>query len=128
VAEDKAAVTRRGAPDFAALEARLWAILEPYRDRLVTNSVYGLSTLGWPGAKKHDFFAGVRVAANHVAFHLMPIYHDPSLLTTVSPELRSHLKGKTTWDFSSLDEPRLSELEALTRQAYALYEQRHQSR
>jgi hypothetical protein len=48
--------------DFEAIEARLWAILEPYRGRLEAGSVYGLVTLKWVGTKQHDFFAGVRVA------------------------------------------------------------------
>lgn len=111
--------------DFAAIEARLWAMLEPYRGRMVSNSIYGLETLGWPGAKKHDFFAGVRVAPKHVAFHLMPVYSEPALLQAVSPELRSHLKGKTTFDFDQVLEALFAELEALTARAYAVYEARH---
>ena len=35
--------------DFEAIEARLWAILEPYRGRLETGNVYGLMTLKWVG-------------------------------------------------------------------------------
>jgi hypothetical protein len=63
--------------DFEAVEAHLWSILEPYRGRLEAGSIYGLMTLKWVGTKQHDFFAGVRVAPNHVAFHLMPVYTDP---------------------------------------------------
>ncbi len=56
------------AGEFGALEARLWAVLAPYRDRLEEGSVYGLVTLKRPGANAHQFFAGVRVAAKHVSF------------------------------------------------------------
>ena len=43
---------------FEGLEARLWAILAPYRDRFEEGSVYGLVTLRRPGARADDFFAG----------------------------------------------------------------------
>jgi hypothetical protein len=111
--------------EFEAIEARLWAILEPYRDRLVDGSVYGLVTLRWVGAKQHDFFAGVRVAPKHVAFHLMPVYTYPHLLDDVSPALRKRLKGKTTFDFSVLDETLIVELEALTARSFEAYATTH---
>ncbi len=104
--------------DLEAIEARLWSILEPYRGRLVPGSVYGLATLQRPGAKAHDFFAGVRVAPRHVAFHLMPIYADPGLLDAVSPDLRRHLKGKTTFNFSVVDEVLFTELGALAARCF----------
>jgi len=107
--------------EFEAIEARLWAILEPYRDRLEPGSVYGLVTLRRVGSKQHDFFAGVRVAPNHVAFHLMPVYTDPHLLDDVSPALRKRLKGKTTFDFVAADEALFSELEALVARSFDAY-------
>ncbi len=107
--------------EFDAIEARLTAILDPYRDRLEDGSVYGLVTLKWAGAKQHDFFAGVRVAPKHVAFHLMPVYTYPHLLDDVSPGLRKHLKGKTTFDFTAIDEVLFTELEALTAQSFEAY-------
>jgi hypothetical protein len=111
--------------DLEAIEARLWSILEPYRDRLEAGSVYGLTTLKWTGAKEHDFFAGVRQAPKHVAFHLMPIYTDPHLLDDVSAELRRHLKGKTTFDFAAIDGVLFAELEALTARSYEAYAAGH---
>jgi hypothetical protein len=107
--------------EFAAIEARLWAILAPYRDRLEEGSVYGLVMLKRPGATSHQFFAGVRVASRHVAFHLMPVYTDPSLLDGISPGLRAHLKGKTTFDFAIADEALFVELEGLTARCFDAY-------
>ena len=104
-----------------ALESRLWSILEPYRGRLEAGSIYGLQTLKRPGAKAHDFFAGVRVASNHVSFHLMPVYAYSSLLDDVSTTLRRHLKGKTTFNFTAIDEVLLGELEALTARSCDAY-------
>ena len=115
-------------PEFEAIEARLWSILEPYRGRLEAGSVYGLVTLKWVGTKQHDFFAGVRVAPRHVAFHLMPVYTDPHLLDDVSPRLRKHLKGKTTFDFSAIDEALFLELEGLTARSFEAYAAGHQAR
>ena len=107
--------------EFAAIEARLWAILEPYRGRLEAGSIYGLGTLKWIGTKQHDFFAGVRVAPKHVAFHLMPVYTYPHLLDDVSPALRKQMKGKTTFDFTTVDEALLAELAALTARSFDAY-------
>ena len=109
------------AGEFGSLEARLWAILAPYRDSLEDGSVYGLVTLKRSGANAHQFFAGVRVAAKHVSFHLMPIYADPGLLDGVSPALLRHLKGKTTFNFTAIDETLFTELEALTTRCFDAY-------
>ena len=54
--------------DLAPVEARLWAILASYRDRLVPGSVYGVSTVTRPGAKAHAYFAGVSVAVDEPVF------------------------------------------------------------
>jgi hypothetical protein len=110
--------------EFGALEARLWLILEPYRGRLEDGSVYGVYTLKRVGAGAHGFFAGVRVAANHVSFHLMPIYADPGLLVGISPALRRHLKGKTTFNFSEIDDELFAELETLTARCFDAYSDR----
>ena len=114
-------------PDFEAIEARLWAILEPFRGRLEAGSVYGLVTLKWVGTKQHDFFAGVRVAPKHVAFHLMPVYADPHLLDDMSPALRKHLKGKTTFAFKLVDQALFAELADLTARIFEAYVDAHQS-
>ena len=83
--------------------------------------MYGLVTLKRPGAKQHDFFAGVRVAPKHVAFHLMPSTPIRACSTDVSPALRKQLKGKTTFDFTTVDEALFTELEALTARSFEAY-------
>lgn len=107
--------------DLAPIEARLRVILGPYGDRLEPGSVYGLETLKLPGAKAHGFFAGVRRAERHVAFHLMPIYGDTSLLDGCSPALRRCLKGRTTFNFTKFDETLFAELEMLVARAFEAY-------
>ena len=107
--------------DLVAVETRLWAILDPYRDRLVPGSVYGLPTLTRPGAKAHGYFAGVSVAEKHVSLQVMPIYHDPSLLDGIAPSLRKRVSGKATLKFTALDEAVFVELEALVARCYEAY-------
>ena len=63
----------------------------------------------------------MRVAERHVAFHLMPIYHDPSLLDGISPGLRRRLKGKSTFNFTEIDEALMGDLETLVARSYDAY-------
>ena len=51
----------------------------------------------------------------------MPVYSNPELLDDVSPALRKRLKGKTTFDFSVVDEALFTELEGLTARSFAVY-------
>jgi hypothetical protein len=53
------------APDaaLAALEARLGKVLEPYLNRLERFEIYGVPMLRRPGARAHDWFAGIRAGA-----------------------------------------------------------------
>ncbi len=107
--------------DLVPIEARLWAILDPYRDRLVPGSVYGVSTLTRPGAKAHGYFAGVSLAAKHVSLHLMPIYSDPSLLDGISPALSRCVSGKATLRFTAVDDAVFAELVTLVARSYEAY-------
>jgi hypothetical protein len=104
--------------DFAAVETRLRAILDPYRDRLEQNDLYGVDTLRKRGGGAHDFFAGVRVGKRYVSFHLMPVYTNPELLGRISPELRRRMQGKSCFNFARVDESLMGELERLTAAGY----------
>ncbi len=108
-------------PDFAAVEARLWAILEPYRDRLDSNAIYGLKSLKRPGGGAHDFFAGVRSGRRYVSYHLMPVYGRPELLDGISPQLRRRMQGKSCFNFTTIDESLMGELEDLTRRGFEAF-------
>ncbi|MDP2349610.1 MAG: hypothetical protein Q8M74_00440 [Chloroflexota bacterium] len=109
------------APDLAAVEARLAAILAPYRDRLELATIYNIPTLRRPGSKAHAYFAGMSVAEKHVSLHLMPIYHDPSLLDGISPALRKRVSGKATLKFVAVDEPVFADLETLVARSFEAY-------
>ena len=107
---------------LAAVEARLRAIVDRYRDRLVVGSVYGLETLTRPGAKAHDFFAFVKPGTSYVSLYLKPVYTWPDLLDDISPALRKRLQGtRTAFGFASVDDELLTELEGLVERAFRRY-------
>ena len=108
--------------DLGSVEARLRAIVDAYRDRLVVGSVYGLETLTRPDAKAHDFFAFVKPGASYVSLYLKPVYTWPDLLDDISPELRKRLQGsRTAFSFAVVDEALLAELETLVERAFRRY-------
>jgi len=51
----------------------------------------------------------------------MPIFTDSALLDGLSPALRKQLKGKTTFDFTAIDDGLLTELEGLTARSFDAY-------
>ena len=87
--------------DLAAVEARLERILDPYRDRLETASIYNIPTLRRTGAKAHDWFAFVKPASKHVSFFLMPIVTWPDLLDGCSDALLKRRQAKSAFNFST---------------------------
>jgi hypothetical protein len=108
--------------DLAPVEARLRAIVDAYRDRLVVGSVYGMETLTRPGAKAHDFFAFVKRGTSYVSLYLKPVYTWPDLLDDISPALRKRLQGsRTAFSFAVVDEAPLAELETLVERAFRRY-------
>ena len=79
-------------------------------------------------AKKTDragrplFLAGVQIRKNYVSYHLMPVYGIPSLLDGLSPALRKRMQGKGCFNFTSVDEPLLAELEELVVRAFEAFQ------
>jgi hypothetical protein len=108
--------------DLGPVEARLRAVIDAYRDRLVVGSVYHLETLTRPDAKAHDWFAFVKPGASYVSLYLKPVYTWPDLLDDVSPALRKRLQGsRTAFSFAVVDETLLAELETLVERAFRRY-------
>jgi len=104
--------------DLTQVRRRLEALVDPYRDRLEAASLYGVETLRRPGAKAHDWLVGLRNGPRYVAFYLMPIYADPTLLESVSPALRKHLTGKACFHFYTVDDALLEELAGLVARSF----------
>ena len=80
--------------DLQAIEARIWAMLEPYRDRLEPATIYGIPSLRWPGAKAHDYFAAVKTGKSYVSLYLLVADTFPEALEGASAELLKRRPGR----------------------------------
>lgn len=101
------------------VEARLRAILDPYRDRLTVakegpEGIY-LELPGYDG-QPWGYVGGTRVGKSYVSYYQMGAY-DGGLKAAMSPELRRRMQSKTCFNFTRIDESLLAELEALTAKA-----------
>jgi hypothetical protein len=106
-------------PDLAAVDQRLRQILAPYRDRFsVRENDQGL-ILEVPGQEGEPwgYAGGTRVGKRYVSYYLMSVYAQPELLASMSPELRRRMQGKSCFNFATVDERLLGELEELTSKA-----------
>lgn len=104
-------------PDLAAVEARLRRILDPYRDRLTVSrdgpdGMY-LELPGYEG-QPWGYVGGTRLGKRYASYYLMGVYGSPDLLVSISPALRRRMQGKSCFNFTTIDEGLLAELEALT--------------
>ena len=105
--------------DFHEVEARLRAILEPYRDQLIVSKegpdgIY-LELPGYEG-KPWGYVGGTRVGKAYVSYYLMGAY-DGGLQASMSPDLRKRMQGKTCFNFTKVDEALFTELEDITAKA-----------
>ena len=111
--------------DLEAIEARIWAMLEPYRDRLEPATIYGIPSLRWPGAKAHDYFAAVKAGKSYVSLYLLVADTYPEALEGASPALLKRRSGKATFNFPRLDDELARDLEALLARLFERYAAAH---
>lgn len=105
---------------FAALRA----ILEPAASELVvTNNGPDCFQLNAPKPwnNKPLYFGGAVIRKNYVSYYLMGVYMKPELLKNLSPALKKRMQGKSCFNFVSIDEEHLRELEQLTRKCLDFY-------
>jgi hypothetical protein len=107
--------------DLGELEAELRAILVPYEDVLESSEIYGMEVLRRPGAKAHDWFAGLRLRGDTVKFMLLPMHTHPELLEGISPALRKRKTGASVLTLREDDEALIPELEALVQRSFDAY-------
>jgi hypothetical protein len=107
--------------ELAAVEGRLQALLDPYRDGLEPVEVYGHPFLRRPGATKHQWFAGVNRGTGVVRFSLLPMVQHPEILDGLSPALLKRKTGASLFTFTAIDEAQLAELRDLLARADAVY-------
>jgi len=104
------------------LEAALVAMLAQYDGRLERAHIYGIEVLHRPGAKAHDWFAGVRPGNGSAKLMLLTIKDHPELLDGVSPALLKRRSGDALFTLKAGDEALLPELESLVARAYEAYQ------
>ena len=114
--------------DLDAVEARIWALLDPDRDELEDATIYGMPSLRWPGSGSHDYFAAVKRSAHKVSLYAIAVDTWPETLEGASEDFRSRRTGKATFSFPSLDDGLASELEKFLARLYQPYREHHASR
>lgn len=107
--------------DLAALETRLNAILDPYRDRLEAATIYNIPVLRRPGAKAHDWFASVQRVEVAVKFNFLPMHNHPDVLDGISRALRKRKTGASVFKLAELDDTLLAELESVVARGFERY-------
>jgi len=110
-----------GEAELAAAEARLQGLLDPYRDRLEAFEIYGVPMLRRPGAKAHDWFAGVNRGNGVVRFSFLPMHAHPELLDGLSPAVLKRKTGASLFTFRSVDDATAAELASLLARGYEAY-------
>ncbi len=104
----------------------LKSLLQPYAQSLeITDDKpdsYYLFTRYILKNKKPLFFGAAKINQSSVSYHLMPIYVFPELLKGLSPELKKKQKGKSCFNFKTLDSLKIDELKQLTKTAYQQYQ------
>ena len=113
--------TGGGEVALAATEARLQALLDPYRDRLEAFEIYGVPMLRRPGAKAHDWFAGVNRGNGVVRFSFLPMHALPELLEGLSPAVLKRKTGASLFTFKAVDDATVEELGALQSRGFDVY-------
>ena len=107
--------------DAGELGAELRALLVPYEDALEAAEIYGIEVLHRPGARAHDWFAGVRPGKGTAKLMLLPMKTHPELLEDISPALRKRLSGDALFTLKAGDEGLLPELEVLVQRSFDAY-------
>ena len=111
------------AADFSAVFTVVKTPLGKYVKRLAVKTdtpvEYTLVTKSpspFPQHKGHPLdFAMVRVGKAYVSFHLLPLYMNPPLAKTVSPELKKRMQGMACFNFKTEpDKELLAELPRVT--------------
>ncbi len=108
--------------DLEPVYRRLKSILEPYARRLhVTEerpTTYAVEVAPEGERNPTTWFGGVRLGKRYVSYHLMPVYVDPALAQTISPDLKRRMQGRSCFNFAKVDESLFAELLSLTRAGY----------
>jgi len=110
------------AESFQKIFDALKPVFEEYAGRLAIQvdkpSEYYLETKTAIRKGHRLQFGGVKIGKAYVSFHLMPIYMNPKLQSTISPELKKRMQGKSCFNFTTLDPSHVAELKKLTKAGF----------
>ena len=70
-----------------------------------------------PSTRQPGWFGTVTTKKSYVAYHLMPLYDDPTLADGISAALAKRRQGKTCFNFKKIDEALFEEIADLTARA-----------
>ena len=113
--------------DIEKVEARIWSILDPYREHLEASTIYGMPSVKWPGAKAHDYFAAVRPGKSYVSLYLVVADAYPEALEGIAPQLLERRTGKAAFTFPSLDDDLAADLQDLIARLFERYRADHEA-
>lgn len=109
-----------------AVFSELRAIMLPHASRLrCAADSEGRLSLDTQHIQKNGkplWFGGVEIRKSYVSYHLMPVYLNPELLESASPELRKRMQGKSCFNFKSSDPELFAQLARLTEAGIEDYE------
>ena len=113
-------------PAFVETFASLRSVLQRHGKRLLTmvdtaNDFQLSSPSMTDRSGRPLFFAAVQIKKSYVSFHLMPIYMNPTLMSSVTPELKKRMQGKACFNFSAIDAATVKDLSALTKTGIAAF-------
>ncbi len=99
---------------FDDLKTVLAPHVKTFRVAQDTPSHSCLETNGPAYKGKPLMFAAVRAGKAYVSYHLFPLYMNEKLVSTISPELKRRMQGKTCFNFTRTDPALFAELGELT--------------
>ena len=113
--------------DFDQVFAALREILKRHAGKLSVKedsaTSYCLEGGLHPTHRKPMPVAWVNVGKAYVSFHHMGVYARPDLLKGVSKALKARMQGKSCFNFTTVDDGLLAELEDLTVRGFAAFRQ-----
>jgi hypothetical protein len=69
-------------------------------------------------------FSALIIQTGYVGFYFMPIYTNPKLLSTLKPDLRKLLKGKSCFHIKKIDEEVINQIKQLLELGFNDYKMR----
>ncbi len=105
---------------FARLRAILMAHVPPLYLASDSPTVMTLDMAPETDRNPSTWFGGVRLGKRYVSYYLMAVYGEPTMMDSMSPELRKRMQGKSCFNFTKVDEALFDELAQLTQRSLDL--------